>query len=239
MNVARNSESIEYQIIERQIVFADVYYNTFADRVIKALMKYNLGNINNYMQKPISKFKWKRKIKDITNAYWMDKCIKDKKEKSSLQYLELQDKPLGNAHNVWKSVQNNSNDVKAAEVKVRLLTQTYMLQSRKAKLNLNRVSSLCLLCKKEEEDISHFILKCTKLEKIRSKYIKKYEEILNSIGKDIFQNMQRQGQMLQLVLDCTSKTLHLHLKSDIYQRLETVSRNMCFELQKERMKTVE
>ncbi|CAG2196014.1 unnamed protein product [Mytilus edulis] len=59
-------------------------------------------------------------------------------EKTSLKYIEIQNNPLNEAHNIWKSVKNNSKDVKAGEIKARISTQTYIFQAKRAKFDPKR-----------------------------------------------------------------------------------------------------
>ena len=63
MNIARNKGSVEYQIIDRQIVFADAQHSTFTNKVIATLRKYNLGDIKSYIENPIPKLHWKKQLK--------------------------------------------------------------------------------------------------------------------------------------------------------------------------------
>lgn len=115
------------------------------------------------MNNPVKKQKWKRQLNYATNKYWKNQCQIEKEEKSTLRYIEIQDKPLNQTHNVWKSVKNNIRDVKAGEIKVRLLTQTYPFQIKRAKFD-KKIDPLCQICRQGNEDLEHFILGCNKLE---------------------------------------------------------------------------
>ena len=62
-------------------------------------------------------------------------------------------------HLCWSSVRDNKRDVRKGIIRSRLLTGTYKTQdiiSRYEKLN---GSTLCRLCKQDEEDYRHFLLK--------------------------------------------------------------------------------
>ncbi|CAG2215720.1 unnamed protein product [Mytilus edulis] len=78
-------------------------------------------------------------------------------------------KSLNEAQNIWKSVKNNSKDVKAGEIKARISTKTYIFQAKRAKFD-PKVNPLCTICKQENENLEHFILHCKELEQIRSEY---------------------------------------------------------------------
>ena len=70
---------------------------------------------------------------------------------------------------LWRSIDNIQHQVKQAEVKARILTNTYTLQSNRAKYNQHRVNDTCQLCKTGTEDREHFILKCKSLEHVGAK----------------------------------------------------------------------
>ena len=59
----------------------------------------------------------------------------------------------------------------AGEIKVRLLTQTYMLQATRAKYSKKPEIAICCLCANGNEDLKHFMLDCKELEEIMSKHI--------------------------------------------------------------------
>jgi hypothetical protein len=52
----------------------------------------------------------------------------EKQIKSTLEYLEIQQNPIGTPHNILRSVKNRKYDIQKAEIKLRLITDTYMLQ---------------------------------------------------------------------------------------------------------------
>ena len=79
------------------------------------------------------KYNWKKLIDQRTNSHWKEKFEMEKQEKTTLQYLEIQKQPLKQVHNIWKSVKHNTRYVRAGEVKTRLLSQTYMVQAKRAK----------------------------------------------------------------------------------------------------------
>ena len=53
-------------------------------------------------------------------------------------------------------------------IKLKLLTGTYILQSKRIRMYKNEIDPKGLLCAKEEENIEHFILNCKSLRKVRN-----------------------------------------------------------------------
>ena len=55
----------------------------------------------------------------------MEKC-NEKQIKSTLEYLEIQQNPIGTPHNILRSVKNRKYDIQKAEIKLRLITTTML-----------------------------------------------------------------------------------------------------------------
>lgn len=70
-----------------------------------------------------TKANWKKEIKYKIQEYWEKQWIEEAK-RTSLKFLAIP--KMGKTHYVWKTVANDSIEVKKAEVKVRLLTGTYV-----------------------------------------------------------------------------------------------------------------
>jgi hypothetical protein len=114
---------------------------------------------------------------------------------------------MGKTHYVWKTVPNDCIEVKKAEVKVRLLTGTYMLQSKKAKFSNNKETDICKLCYLETEDIEDFLIKCICLADIRNKCFRTLKCYLDRIKWNIYSKIVSDGLLLQLILDPTMNSI--------------------------------
>ncbi|CAC5405766.1 unnamed protein product [Mytilus coruscus] len=88
----------------------------------------------------------------------------------------------------------------------------------------------------ENEDLEHFILRCKELEQIRSKYCSKIEQTMNEIDTSTYKKIIQQGNLLQLIMDCTSKDINCY--STVYENIETLARNMCYEMHMLRTKRI-
>ena len=87
--------------------------------------------------------------------------------KINIKYLSVRYVKIRQLHCIWRSLDNIQHQVKQAEVKARILTNTYTLQSNLAKYNQHRVNDTCQLWKTGTKDREHFILKCKSLEHVR------------------------------------------------------------------------
>ena len=185
MNILRNPASIEYQMIMRQLAIKKPNGHLFINRIQEILEKYNLGTVEGLAENVKTKGEWKNTVKSHQNNYWYDKCINDQDNKPSLCYLQVQEKPMNRPHNIWQSVGNDQANIRAAEVKARLVTQTYMLQTIRSKHNTN-ISPICTLCHNEDEDIQYFLLRCTCL--INTRTSRKYKITLVSLDMAFIMN---------------------------------------------------
>ena len=234
MNILRNPHTTEFQLINRQLAMVEYGENNFVNRISKILWKYGFKSCHEYIQSPVPKGKWKAIVKKSLNSYWRSECIEDQKQKTSMAYLQIQQSPLGEPHNVWKSVGNDNKDIRAGEVKARMLTQTYIFQEVRAKYNGNNTSPVCPLCKAENENLLHFLLKCENLTQCRTKHLNKIEQLCESYEKGLYKQIIREDLLMQLVMDCTSEKLQ-HKPINAH-RIETVSRRMCYDMHLERAK---
>ena len=82
---------------------------------------------------PPSKHMGKTMIKKAIHEYWYKKYNEEKSTKTTIRHLEIQKEPaIGTPHNIWNCVKT---DIQKAEVKVKLITDTYMLQYHQDKLS--------------------------------------------------------------------------------------------------------
>ena len=81
-------------------------------------------------------------------------------------------------------MKNRKYDIQKAEIKLRLITDTYMLQYHHAKFSRNKISPICKLCGEEEEcDREHFLLEYKTIEKTRkTQMVKLYEALEEARG---------------------------------------------------------
>lgn len=235
-NVLQDENTIEYRILERQLSMAKTGKQCYVSKVIEKLRKYGLPELEVLMKTVPEKLQWKKITKKHIGNYWENLWKEEKLEKSTLKHLNIQQCPLGTPHQVWKTIQHNSIEVKKAETKVRLLTGTYMLQEKKAKFNKNATTEICQICKKEKEDLEHFILTCVTLKPIRDKHMKTLRCYIDSIKKDTFDILQNNGQLLQLIMDSSAHELtHIvHLRKQHHIDIEQITRTLCYSLQVKR-----
>lgn len=156
----------------------------------------------------------------------------EKQEKSSLQHLDS--RPPRCPHPVWKHVPNNPIEVRKAEVKAKLLTRSYTLQSDRSKFTKEREDSTCRICHTEDEDTKHFLLECSALTTVRQKFLDTIEHYINNQEQyNCYDMLSKEGLLMKLILEPSSKTLSPYMrkmKSANHKELESITRNLCYSL---------
>ncbi|VDI80532.1 Hypothetical predicted protein [Mytilus galloprovincialis] len=186
--IIQDNTSIEYRIIERQLVMSKQNANTFISRLETALSKYKLPKAQELLLVKPTREKWKTTVKCAIQDYWAEKWEMEKSEKSTMKYINIKARPIGNPHQIWKFTSNNTLEVKKAEIKAKLITRTYTLQVDRAKFSRNVEQDMCLLCNSATEDTEHFMLECNALKTEREKHLTTLKSyVKNNIGNKIFE----------------------------------------------------
>ena len=141
------------------------------------LNAYDLPSAYELIENPPPKEQWKKTVKLKVHQAVENQWRTDIESKSSLQYLNPEAVKIGKVHQMYAAVRNNIQDVRRAEIKARLLTGTYTLQSNRAKFNQYNVSPICQLCNKNPETREHFLTCCETLQNIRSVYHSKIRSL--------------------------------------------------------------
>jgi hypothetical protein len=135
----------------------------------------------------------------------------------------------------------SSLDISRIPVKLRLVTGTYVLQTKRIKYYRNITDPTCLLCGAAEENVLHFILQC---ENLQSKRVALLSEI-NAIWQNEFQNdenftdLSEVDQLQMLLMDNTIKVKPTKKNLASVARLEGLSRRLMFKLHIKRTKLLE
>ena len=139
-----------------------------------------VGCISTVYQKQAfeSEAEFKQQAKLGIDRYDKDSWLSMAENRKSLSFLNMEACNVGEVHPCWKSVDCTVIDVKRAIVKVRLLTDTYHLQSVRAKFNRSGTSSICPSCAAAPKDRLHFVTACTSLRQTRQPYLEALENKL-------------------------------------------------------------
>ncbi|CAC5381930.1 ANPRA [Mytilus coruscus] len=134
--------------------------------------KYDIVELEQYLEKPLTKIEWKKFTTKKIHKYW-EGAIKTKmKRYSTLRYLKCE-YDIGRIHPLLKTTSANITEIKKLSICSKLVTGTYILQSNKAEYSNYATNPMCRLCNKADETIEHFILLCETTSQIRTTLIGK------------------------------------------------------------------
>ena len=162
---------------------------------------------------------------------------KIKSQNPKLKYLNPDCIKVGRVHPHFATVRNNTYDTRRAEVKVRLLTGTYTLQSNRAKFNQFNVSPICKLCCKHPETREHFLILCESFRDVRSVSMNKIR-VLFDYSSGIIDILNNTELNTQLLLDATHPDIEGLLQPTLRQShlLELYGRELIYNLHVNRTK---
>ena len=143
----------------------------------RILHKYNLPGPMTLLDNPVSKTNWKKQIKERVHQYWRNRIINDCQLYSSLNYLNVEAYQPGQIHQILKITGNPARESTRLATKLKVVTDTYILQSKRARFSNTEKGAQCLLCEEADETVEHFILKCRVLEPIRQNSIETIESL--------------------------------------------------------------
>ena len=146
----------------------------------KLHIKYGLPDPIELLDDPLSKCAWKCKVDKHVNEHWTAIIKSRASLYPSLKYLEVEHYSCGNIHHLLKSAKN-VREINRIHTKIKIANGTYVLQTNRAAFNQNKVDSTCLVCRKGEETMQHFLLECSELHMIRNPIMNSVLEACSSL----------------------------------------------------------
>ena len=153
-----HKKTLEYEIVQHQLVIKSVDSKSWFAECNPLLYKYNLPNTDPTDKHIDSLESWKTYSNTLNQVAT--------KTQNLVQSLKV-----GQIHQVWQSIPHDVRTVKRAYPKFRLLTDIYFLQENRAKFNQYAVSTSRFLCGAGAETPIYFIAKCLRLGCIRDSFM--------------------------------------------------------------------
>lgn len=197
-NISRLQGAREHEILRQQLSLGLQPKGSLIDKTRFALQKLKRPTPEEIFRNPPKKNIWARQVKKAVATYWEAKWTQEIQEKPSLKSLNLQHNPSSSPHNLWKAANSNIHEVRRAEIKAKLITGCYPLQTNAAN-NKKQTSRTCLVCNEEDEDIGHFILRCQPLENNRTTATHTLTMLCDGVKPNSYQTLVDRGLLLQLV----------------------------------------
>ena len=229
--LAKNKTILD--LIVRQLATKTQDSHSWVISTQKLLHKYQLPNFMEIFDSDLEKTQWKEDVKKAVFQHWKKEIETEAQEKSTLQFLN----PLfnGKAHSIWSSTTHDSRDVRRANVKVRMLTGTYILQATKAAFNQTRITT-CPLCNEADEDIVHFMIECKALDECRQPILEALKAAIPLTYQHHPYAQWDPSLICQLVLDPTHPNIRniLPIEQCVLLEVEKLSRVLCYRIHKKR-----
>ena len=210
INPCQDESSIEKKLTVRQLIVKADSSNSWFICINNILRKYDIKEASTYLESPISKSKWNSIVKSNVREYWSSHIHTMFQMYSSLQFLNSKNIYKGNVHPILKHKYYSALNIDRIRIKLRIVTGTYVLQTKIIKFYRDESDPTYLLCGNAKETIQHFILDCQKLKSERTK-------ILMEISAT-WQNIQN-CEMSFIELDSISQ-LQILLDSSNYNKVK-------------------
>ena len=222
--ILRREESIEYELIERQLAMKSPDSHSWVWYVHKLLKRYNLPSAFSLLKDQPQKDRWRQMVKAAVLGSW-EKALKDEAaEKSTLNLVNLNACSLSQAHPAWQLGATDTLTATKATIKTKLLVQRYPLfYSRTSGTNYGYN---CPLCKASPEPMAHFLLHCPALSCTRQPYLSKLEGVVRAAGCML---PTEEAELVELILDPSHFVM-----SPLLNTIEQISRDLCFALHHKR-----
>ena len=236
LNISRLPGSTENKLL--RVAIKNKSSKSLANRVKVILEKYSLGTVEELFNNPPEKCTWKKRVQEAITTFWTTKWQLEKEDKNSLKYLHIQEQPSLNPHNVWACTRPIPQEVRKAELKTRLVTGTYLLQTNVARFNQQEVPATCKICRQEDETLGHFILQCPAYTTERETLFKFLQDIIDTKSNNTWTEILEQNLILQIVMDCTHPTItnRIGTSPEKLKAIERGTQVFCYKIHLKRAK---
>ena len=134
--------------------------------------------------------------------------IEKSKLYKSIDFLNTEIYKPGKQHPLIYIKTVSTRDANRIPIQLKVVSGQYILQANRARFNQNQVDTICQLCGEEEENMEHFLLKCTILQAVRYQCIRwhryriQYNKACHIITGKTFYNLDSYLK-IQILLDCS------------------------------------
>jgi hypothetical protein len=170
-----------YQLMLRQLACKEEDSNSWFAQAVRIGNKYGI-DVRQMAQHPWPKLAWKKYTNTLVEEFWWNKILQEAKSKTTLKWMITDGIDGRNGTSFWKACMGKTYQVRAATTRARMLVGRYQLQATAAKIYKTCDSPLCLLCGEDDEDISHLICNCTKLQEVRASKVEDFIKLFRKEG---------------------------------------------------------
>ena len=232
LRIIKNEDTAEANLAYRQLAIKDSDSNSWFVKIQSILQKYELPSAQEITVRKDDKDLKNILVKTV-NKFWREYWIEEANKRSTLKYMNTLDWNFKDPNLLWNSVRDNSRDIQKAAVKCRVITGTYMTQSRRAKVQTG-MDPACPLCGSVQEDIRHMLIKCQATEPIRSIHRSRMMDFIEKQNLSYLKHYMKDDETLLILLTDCSRVCNK--KSSIIDELDSLARNWIYAIHVERLR---
>ena len=238
-----NPDTKIYQIVKYILSNSPENSTTWAINFRHICRMYNLDDPLSYLTRdPLSKSQFKENVITRITAFHENDLRSQAIGNSKMGYLNVSLSGLRGKHHPCLSNIITTEDVRKLRPHLKFLSGDYLTYQVKFD-QTKKGTPLCKICRQENETICHIISICSAYDATRTRILKEIAEVcLSSRSQLNFQSiLDNPDTLTQFILDPTSFNLQnrVHISDPIVQTLFKLSRDLCFSINKTRMKSLQ
>ena len=224
-NIMERKNSIEYEVIERQLGMKEITSRSWTAYIRRLLQDYHLPGPATLLYNMPRYQVWKKMIKSSIHSVWVNKLRNEANEKSTLKFINIDEWEPGKAHPIWSTASTDPLSIYRATIHAQIAVQRYPLNGCHTS---GSKSEICPCCKNGAETLTHFLLHCELLEEQRNKFLPPIKKILLECNL----GTNDESTLLQAIMDSSAMTTN----QDLVHSITSLSRSLCFKLHEKRAK---
>ena len=221
-SIMSREDSLEYEVMERQLAVKGPESHSWAVHVRGLLKKYDLPSPLPLLYSTPSKDVWKKCVKAKIHNHWHEQLRNEAKSKSTLDKLNTDECQFKKTHHIWNMRSTDPLCVQRAVVHAQMLIQRYPVNSSHTS---KQKAQPCPACKDPDETLKHFLTECPGYSTIRTGFTKSITAEMKHTDIDI-----NNDNLLQAILDPSSLTKD----PDTCSKLTEIGQSLCYALHRRR-----
>ena len=202
-NICHQAEnSTEKVLARRQLALKSNSSSSWFIELKQILRKYNLNEPIEYLNRPIKKSTWSNITRKCIHEFWSKAILEIVPLYTGLDHLSSYNLGKGKIHPLLKVNCQSTSDIMRLPIKLKILTGSYTLQTKRVRMYQKEEDPTCLLCNSNKENIEHVVLTCKNLSGTRDPILLELDNYLSNCNI-IFGSLTRHSQ-LQIIMVATS-----------------------------------
>ena len=241
-SVWTNPDTKIYQIIKYLLSSSPDNSRTWANNMRHVASMYGLEDPLSCLQRdPPEHSSFKEMVITKITAFHEKELRRKANGNGLMKYLNVNMSGLRGRNHPCLSNIVTVNEVRKLRPYLKFLTGDYLTYLRKYE-ETNQGSPLCKICHTESESVCHILSTCTEYQEIRRRILIEMAELCMQAKSEInFEHISSDPEVLtQFILDPSSFNLEtrVNLFDPILQKMFKVSRDICWAINSQRMKTL-